>query len=145
MPVCRDGISGRPMFVTLSSMNYPDEPPPSWDTSDVADARAEALDVISDALQWRLADTRWQGIEQLLVAMGAALEADDLGALTAATVDLELAGPLRMTRIGATPVVPPPPPVRDRLNRLVYSLGGAQATQREAPEQAGSDDDSAFP
>jgi hypothetical protein len=66
------------MFVTLSSMNYPDEPSPSWDTSDVADARAEALDVISDALQWRLADTRWQGIEQLLVAMGAALEADDL-------------------------------------------------------------------
>jgi hypothetical protein len=114
-------------------MGSPDEPPPGWDTSDVADVRAEALDVISDALQWRLADVRWQAIEQVLAAMDAALAADDMTALTAATADLELAGPLRITRIGATPVAPPPPPVRDRLNRLVHSLGGTAAAPREEP------------
>jgi hypothetical protein len=108
-------------------MGSPDEPPPSWDAGDVAGIRAEALDVLSDALQWRLADVRWQAIGQMLATMDAALAADDLTALSAATADLELAGPLRITRIGATPVVPPPAPVRDRLNRLVHSLGATSA------------------
>lgn len=119
--------AGRLVFATLALMGSLDEPPPGGASSDVADVRAEALDVVSNALRWQLADARWQAIEQVLTAMDAALAADDLAALTAATADLELAGPLRITRIGATPVVPPPPPVRDRLNRLVYSLGGTSA------------------
>lgn len=121
------------MFVTLSSMDYLDGAPLGGDTSDAAGVRAEALDVISDALQWRLSDARWQAIEPVLVAMSAALAADDPGALTAATADLELAGPTRVTRIGAIPVVAPPQPVRDRLNQLVFSLGGTPTAQREAP------------
>jgi len=122
-------------------MDSSDEPPLSWDSGDVVDVRAEALDVLSDALQWRLAEARWQAIEQVLITMDAALEADDLDALAAATADLELAGPLRITRIGATPVVPPAPPVRDRLNRLVHSLGEVTAAQHHEPEDAGPDDD----
>lgn len=114
-------------------MNHPDEPSARWDAGDVADVRAEALDVISDALRWRLADTRWPGIEQLLVAMDAAVRTADSEALAAATADLELAGPLRVTRIGAVPAVPAPLPVRDRLNRLVYALGGTQATPEQPP------------
>ena len=104
-------------------MICPDKPP-SGDSGDVADVRAEALNVVSDALQWRLVDARWQAIEQLLIAMDAAVQAGNLEALAAASADLELAGPLRITRIGATPVVPPAPPVRDQLNRLARSLGG---------------------
>jgi hypothetical protein len=72
-----------------------------------------------------------------------ALAAADLDALAAATADLELAGPLRITRIGATPVVPPTPPVRDLLNRLVFSLGGITAGQQHAIKDAGGDDDGA--
>jgi hypothetical protein len=121
-------------------MVFPDEPPASTDSGNVFDARAEALAVVSDALQWRLAEARWQAIKQVLIGMDAALAAGDLDALAGATADLELAGPLRITRIGATPVVPPAPPVRDLLNRLVYSLGGIPAPQHE-PEDAAADDD----
>lgn len=110
-------------------MNSLGEPSPRRDSGDVFDVRAEALGVISDALRWRLADARWQVVEQVVAAMAGALAAGDLKALTAATADLELAGPVRITRIGAMPIVPPPPPVRDRLNQLVHSLGGTPAVQ----------------
>jgi hypothetical protein len=65
--------------------------------------------------------------------MDAALAANDAKALAAATIDLELAGPVRITRIGTVPVVPPPPAIRDRLNRLVYALGGAPAADQDEP------------
>jgi hypothetical protein len=103
--------------------------------------RAEALDVLSDVRQWQLAGPRWQAIEQILDAMAAALEAGDVEALTAATADLELAGPLRIVRIAATPVTPPPVPIRDRLNRLVFVLGGTAVADRDEDERAGADDD----
>ncbi|NAS23846.1 hypothetical protein GT755_19375 [Herbidospora sp. NEAU-GS84] len=32
--------------------------------------------------------------------------------------------PGRRDTIGSTPVVPPPPPVRERLNQLVHALSG---------------------
>jgi hypothetical protein len=131
------------MFVTLSGMVSPYEPPAGTNPSEDFDARAEALDVVSEVLEWRLAEARWQAIQQVLIAMEAALAAGDLDALAAATADLELAGPLRITRIGTTPVVAAAPPVRDLLNRLVYSLGGIPAPQRE-PEAAGADDDDTF-
>jgi hypothetical protein len=119
------------------------EAPPDWESGDVIDMRAEALDVVSDALEWRLAEARWEAVEQVLVVMDAALEAGDPDALAAATADLELAGPLRITRIGATPVVPPAPPIRDRLDRLVHSLGGGPAAQHQEDEDSGAGNDGA--
>ena len=123
------------MFVTLSSMSSLEEPGPGWNPADTASVRAEALDVISDARSWRLAGTRWAAIEQVLAAMDAALAAGDVTALATATTDLELAGPVRITRIGADPVVPPPPAIRDRLNELVHSLGGVPAADQPDPGQ----------
>jgi len=117
-----------------------DGPPAGWNTGSGIDVRAEALDVLSDVRQWRLADARWRAVEQVLIAMDAAVQADDSDALMAATADLELAGPLRLTRIGATPVGPPARPVRDRLNRLVHSLGGTVPEQQREPEDPGADD-----
>jgi len=133
----------RHMFVTLKNMVSPDEPPRSRDSGDAFELRAEALDVASDALLWRMTDARWQAIEQVLLAMNAALEASDLDALAAATTKLELAGPLRITRIGGTPVVPPPPPIHYHLNQLVHSLGGTAAAQPNEAEDARTDDDGA--
>jgi hypothetical protein len=126
----RDVVPLRRMFVTLSSMSSLEEPGPGGNTADAGGVRADALDVISDALSWQLADARWAAIEQILVTMDAALTAGSSVDLAAATTDLELAGPVRITRIGAVPVVPPPPAVRDRLNQLVHSLGGARATDQ---------------
>jgi hypothetical protein len=123
----------RRLFVTLSSMSSLEKPVPGWNSADAGDARADALDTVSDALSWRLADTRWAAIEAVLAAMDAALAAGNVTALTAATAELELSGPVRITRIGAVPVVPPPPAIRDRLNRLVHSLGGVQVADQPEP------------
>jgi len=79
----------------------------------------------------------------MLDAIAAALEAGDVEALTAATADMELAGPLRIIRIGTVPIVPPPPPIRERLNRLVHALGGTVVADREEAERIGADDDDA--
>jgi hypothetical protein len=119
------------------------EPPRSWDSADVVDVRAEARDVVGDALLWRMNDARWEAIAQVLAAMDEALAAGDLDALAAATADLELVGPLRITRIGATPVVPPPPPILYRLNRLMHVLGDTVAAQRNDGEDGGTGDDDA--
>jgi hypothetical protein len=99
--------------------------PQRWDSGDIAEARTEALDVLSDACLWQLAEGRWQAIEQILIAMDAALAGGDLDALAAATADLELAGPLRIIPIG--PAIGPTPAARDLLNKLVHVLGGVIA------------------
>lgn len=123
------------MFVTLGSMSSLEEPGPGWNSADTGSVRTEALDVLSDALSWRLAGPRWAAIEQVLAAMDAALAAGDVATLAAATTDLELAGPVRIIRIGADPAVPPPTTVRDRLNQLVHSLGGVPAADQPEPAQ----------
>jgi hypothetical protein len=117
-------------------MVSPDDPSPRWSA---AGPRAEALEVVSDALQWRLTKERWQAIKQVLAAMDAAIAADDSDALAEATADLELSGPVRITRIGTIPVVPASKPVMYQLNRLVYSLGGTvQPPADEDPGAGGS-------
>ena len=105
----------------------------NWDSDEASGLRAEALDVLSDALQWQLAETRWRAIDQILAAMDVAVADRDLDALMAASADLELAGPLRITRIGADPVLSAPAEVRDRLNRLVFTLGDVPAASEDHP------------
>ena len=100
--------------------------------------RAKALGAASDALEWRLTSERWEKIQPVLAAMAAALETGDPDALKAATAGLELVGPVRIVRIGASPVVPPPPQVRDRLNQLVYTLGGTTAREPDESELGSS-------
>ena len=91
------------MFVTLGSMSSLEEPGPGWNSADTGSVRTEALDVLSDALSWRLAGPRWAAIEQVLAAMDAALAAGDVAALATATADLELAGPCGSPRSGPIP------------------------------------------
>ena len=113
-----------PGFVMLETMapgesNLPEQPACGL----AADIRADALDILADAGQWRLAAQRWQVIEEILGVMDAALAAGDTAAFTAAAADLELVGPLRIIPIGPPPVGPTPKS-RDLLNKLVYSLDG---------------------
>jgi CATRA-associated small protein len=118
-------------------MAVTDEESAGGDSWNVAEVRAEALDVVSDALQWQLAQTRWDAIEQILTEMGAALATGDADALAKATAELELAGPLRILRISATPIVAADPRVRDQLNQLVFSLGGTSAGPGEPQDKGG--------
>jgi CATRA-associated small protein len=119
-------------------MNSPGGRADGWDPGDVLDARAQALDVVQAALGWHLTGARWQAVDQALTAMAEALETGDLDALVAATAELELDGPVRLTPITAALVTRPASPIRDRLNRLVYSLGGTVLPDTDA---AGMDDD----
>jgi len=100
--------------------------------------RAEALDALSDVRSWQLAEERWPRIYQVLVAMAAAADVGDPDALAAATVQLEMAGPLRIIPIDLA--TGPTPPVRDLLNKLVHTLGGLTAGQLREPGDAGAVD-----
>jgi hypothetical protein len=113
--------------------------PQRWDDADIRELHGEALDVLSDAQLWQLAEARWETIEQVLATMEAALASGDIDALAEATAALELAGPLRILPIG--PAVGPTPVAGDLLNRLVYSLGGVSAKEQAGdPTDAGAGD-----
>ncbi|WP_238006771.1 CATRA conflict system CASPASE/TPR repeat-associated protein [Dactylosporangium sp. AC04546] len=85
---------------------------------------ADALDVLGDVPEWRLPPARWPHITQLVQAMTDAVRAGDSAALDAATARLELASPVRITVLGADPVVPPPPQLQLLQNRLYHALDG---------------------
>jgi hypothetical protein len=103
------------------------DPPP-----DVLDGelRADALDVLRDALQWRLTGRRWSVVEAAVGAVTASWRAGDVATLRAAVYELELAGPVRATAVGDTPVVDPPEPVREQINELIFELDGGEPQDR---------------
>jgi len=128
------------MIRPMTPSGESDSTPQRWHSGDITAIESEALDALSDAAAWQLAEARWQAIERILVAMDAALASGDVDALAAATADLELAGPLRIIPIGPPPTGPPPA-VRDLLNKLVHSLGGVAAGRQPGePQDAGADD-----
>jgi TIR domain len=88
---------------------------------------SEALDVLSDVLTWQLATLRWHVIKQVLDAMDAALQANNLEALAEATIQLELSGPLRTTRIGGTSISAPTDVIRAQVVHLIHSLRDRRA------------------
>lgn len=87
------------------------------------DLRSDVLDIVSDAIQWRLPEARWAGIEDQVQAVHDALQADDLVALEVSLGDLELSAPLRITPIGGVPTVPATPRLRNLAERVVHDLG----------------------
>lgn len=89
------------------------------------ETRDDALDVLRDALQWRLADQRWAAIRAAVDALRAAVRAGDADGARSAVAELELLGPVRATPVGRAPTVPPPDPVREEINELVHTLDGS--------------------
>jgi hypothetical protein len=101
--------------------------PVTGDTDDRAPVlddgvRADAIDVLTDALQWQLGEARWVAIRAAVVELAAAVRAGDAEAADAAVAELELLGPVRAVPIGREPIVPAPEPVREEINELVYAL-----------------------
>ncbi|MDT0353624.1 CATRA system-associated protein [Pseudonocardia charpentierae] len=88
------------------------------------DVRSDALDVLQDAVQWRLAETRWAVIGSVVSRLAAAVCTGDGDRTRTAVAELELLGPVRATPVGRTPTVPPPDAVREEINELVHTLDG---------------------
>ncbi|MFJ4525587.1 CATRA system-associated protein [Streptomyces sp. NPDC088810] len=105
------------------------------------ETRDDAVDVLDDLLQWQLTAERWERVEALVRSLDQALAAGDGDALRAATAELELAGPVRITRIGTKSLIPVPEKTRDRANRLVHTLGNRPREPRlDGPtDDAGGD------
>jgi hypothetical protein len=91
-------------------------------TDEASRARREAIQILGEAKDWQLASTRWVLVSDLLTAFEAALSSGDVEALVAATVELELAGPVRIVRMGSAKPEPASAPLQDRVNELIHSL-----------------------
>jgi hypothetical protein len=96
------------------------------ETTDGADrslVTTAALEVLAEVVRWQLPAPRWERVTDIVESMDAAIGRGDIAALESATIDLELLGPVRVTRIGSTQDrVEAPPPVRERVNRLQHIL-----------------------
>ncbi len=62
-----------------------------------AELRVDAVDVLTDALQWRLTEARWTVVGPVVDALAAAVRAGDAAATEAAVAELELLGRVRAT------------------------------------------------
>jgi hypothetical protein len=98
------------------------------------DDRQDALDVLESALHWQLPTSRWRGVDEALTAMAEALARDDAAAFRRVESDLELAGPVRAVSAQHPPKDPVPEPVRERINELIHTLGGAAEPNRRQPD-----------
>lgn len=69
------------------------------DSSHNDEIRDDAREVARDVLDWRATEAEWAEIAELVEAAVQAAEFGDDAALRAGTLALELAGPLRITRL----------------------------------------------
>ena len=97
-----------------------------WRTEDLVEVGQDALSVLQDILGWKLSPARWEGIAGSVEALAAYLDLGDMAAAREIVIQLELAGPVRITRIGAVPAQPAPRPVRERVNQLIHRLSGGE-------------------
>jgi hypothetical protein len=58
-------------------------------------SRAQAIEVLRDALGWELSAERWEQVEQIISATSSALAANDARFLRQALTELELYDPVR--------------------------------------------------
>lgn len=110
---------------------------PSADASAVPiDLRSDVLDILSDALQWRLPAARWESVEALAQVLHDAVRTGDLEKLEVALGDLELAAPLRVTPLGGEETIPATTRLRNIIRGVVHNLG-----QGIGPDTRGTADD----
>lgn len=97
--------------------------------------REDALAVLGELLGWEATDGGWRHIGDLVTRADTAVVERDWPALRTAISELELASPLRTTKLGEPPRRPAPEPVRERVNRLVHALSHEQPkpTDRHTP------------
>lgn len=94
--------------------------------------RTEAVGLLRQVVGqpgWETSAARWVRVDAAVAAMESAVtQPSGWTALEDASADLELFGPPRVsTRLGDRPVVPAPPAIRERINKLIHRLERAAA------------------
>lgn len=84
---------------------------------------ADALEMLADLAGWTLAPARWDEVDRILARIDRVLVAGDAQSLRDALIDLELAGPVKATRIGAEDLRPASDETLYRRTQLIYALG----------------------
>ena len=98
-------------------------PPPAGPRTLLDDLRSDVLDIISDAVQWRLPEERWADVEELVQALHEALRIGEPDEVETALAKLELAAPLRITPISGDPTRPATHRLRNLAKQVVHDLG----------------------
>jgi hypothetical protein len=89
------------------------------------EAVQDACVILAEVNDWRLPPTDWVELAQLIENMSAAFAAADAKGIYHAIEELDLYTPDRAIPLGADrAVAPAPPPLRERVNQLVHTLGG---------------------
>ncbi|MCG5458208.1 hypothetical protein PSH03_003386 [Micromonospora sp. PSH03] len=102
-------------------------------------AVAEETDLLLSRVEtWQLPPDRWPAVDAALAEVAGAMAAGDPAALRSAAALLESTGPGRITRLGAEPPQDPPPPIRDRIVRIVHRRSEPPPTPPES-EPNGND------
>lgn len=96
----------------------------------------DAVDVLRDALVWRLTEGHWVAVGRAVDSLATALAAKDAEAFREAVYDLELAGPVRAVSAQTPPTDLAPVVVRERINELIHTLDGQVAD--DEPSSASS-------
>lgn len=97
-----------------------------------------AREVLSDALEWKLTDSRWNSADKILGRMILALDTDDVAAFRRAEIDFEEASPNRVVPMkGGPPEIPAPERIRLRINHLIHRLGGTPDAGAPPPAARG--------
>ncbi|WP_158854081.1 CATRA system-associated protein [Saccharothrix deserti] len=87
--------------------------------------------VLDDLVQWEMTERQWRHVAGLVGTLAAAVRACGADAVRDATDAVELAAPVRVTRVGQEPVVPPPPFVLERRSETLDSLRGAEDVEED--------------
>jgi hypothetical protein len=104
-----------------------------------AEILASTIRVLDYVLRLELTEARWVRVDDILAIAVEAGASGDFGTLRAATSQLRAIGPVRIIRIGGTPVGPPPVKVRERVEQVRIAVEAAGSTGDEDGKDSSDD------
>lgn len=82
----------------------------------------DAAVVLSRVERWRMSDANWDRSATAIAALHNAIDRRDAPAVDRFVGELEGFARHRATSVGSQPVVEAPPPIRDRIARLIHAI-----------------------
>lgn len=104
------------------------------------ETRLEALDVLSELLDWSRSDQGWAQVEEAVAQLAASVAAGDAKATREALFRLDELSPVRTRRVGDPPTAGPPPrSLIERVTVLQYAVRADSSATRRAERPAGAE------